>query len=125
MKYLFTALLHDGSVVEQTQEDKSHTTEGKNAFYDVLQKMDQVRAFALYNQETQDEYLIDLEDGRFEVNGASFIMHEEPLTNFRLVYFKRNKISMITGEHYDPLYFIGYQANNAAGQNVQHTLTVT
>ena len=124
MKYLFVALFNDGSTIEQTQEDKSQHTEGKNAFYDVLQRLNDLRAFALYNQETQDEYLVDLQDGRFEINGASFILHEEPVSNLRLVYFKRNRISMMTGEHYDPLFFIGFQGNNALGQNVQRTITV-
>jgi hypothetical protein len=122
MKYLFKALLNDGSFIEQTQDDKSSTTEGKNAFYDVLQNLNELRAFALYNQETGDEALIDLKEQRFEINNASFFLHEESVTNVRLVFFKRNTIDCLTGETLPVQYFLGFQANNEAGQNVQFTI---
>lgn len=124
MKYLFKALLFDGSMIEQTQEDKSATTEGKNAFYDVLQRLDEVRAFGLYNQETGEEYLVDLHDGHFEVNNVPFFLHNEVLTNLRLVFFKRNTINFTTHEVYPVLYNFGFQANDEAGNNVKKIMTV-
>lgn len=124
MKYLFHALFRDGTTVEQTQEDKSVTKEGKNAFFDVLQRLDDVRAFALYNQETQDEYLIDLEDCHFEVNNVPLRLHNDHIINPRLIFFKRNTISATTGEVFPVQHIFGFQANDVAGKNVQFTMTV-
>lgn len=124
MKYLFKALFKDGSIIEQTPEDKSLTTEGRNAFYDVLQRMGEVRAFALYGD--NNEYLVDLEDGHFEVNQVPINLYNEPVSNLRLVYFIRNTIitnlSEITAHH--KAYNFGWQANDAAGNNVQRLITI-
>ena len=128
MKYLFKALLKDGTTIEQTQEDKSTTTEGKNAFYDVLQNTENLRAFALYNQETQEEYLVDLVDGRFEANGASFFMHDEQIQNIRLIYFKRNFLIVnLPGnpELTNVTYHFGFQANTVgSGANLQRVMVL-
>ena len=125
MKYLFSALMNDGTTINQTQEDKSQTTEGKNAFYDVLQRLEEVTAFALYNQETQDEYLVDLRDGHFEVNQIQLNLHLEAIFNLRLIFFKRHVINFITREHYPVKFVFGFQANDEAGKNVQFTMTVS
>ncbi len=127
-KYLFKALLKDGSLIEQTQEDKSLIAEGKNAFYDVLQNMENVRAFSLYNQETGAEHLVDLLDGRFEVNGCSFYLHdEEGLEDIRLIYFRRNLVmaNIVTSEVAQGVksYHFGFQARHK-GQNLQRVMVV-
>jgi len=63
MKYLFKAILKDGSLIEQTQEDKSSHTENRNCFYDVLQKMDEVIGFGMENTENNDQYWVNLQNG--------------------------------------------------------------
>ncbi len=121
LKYLFKALFRDNTVIEQSADDNSLITPGKNAFYDVLKQLENVRAFALYNQETNDEYLVDLDDGHFELNQVPFRLHEEEyLTNIRLIYFRRNYIySGSSGNSHDIHFFLGFQANDATGQNVK------
>lgn len=124
MKYLFKCLFNNGEKLEQTQEDKSQTTENKNAFYDVLQRLNEVRAFALYSQETKQEYLVDISDGHFEVNSGKFFLHNEYLTNLRLIFFKRNTIDMSTGRPYPQQYILGFQGNDINGNNKQYTITL-
>jgi len=127
-KYLFKALLNDGSVIEQTQEDKSQTTEGKNAFFDVMQNFDKLRAFALYNQETGEEHLIDLQDGHFEVNQIPFAFHDEEIKDIRLIYFRRNLVlaNITTSQVSQTVasYHFGFQALNAQGHNVQKVMVL-
>src|SRR5574343_657152 len=118
-KYLFQCLLIDGTIIKQTQEDKSAAVEGKNAFFDVLSRFSEVRAFGLYNEE--DEYLVDLLDGHFEINQRAFkICDEEQLLNFRLIFFKRNIISVNLSSNDESRqieYHFGWQANRPDGSN--------
>lgn len=130
MKYLFKALLKDGTVISQTQEDVSATTKDRNAFYDVLQKIDEVRAFALYDTESpdNDEYLVDLADGHFEINQKPFFMHNENVHNLRLIFFKRNLHALNLMDSTSRLVSIGYnfgfQGTDDAGNNVQRIMTL-
>lgn len=143
-KYLFKALLTDNSIIEQTQDDKSKTTPGKNCFYDVLQNFDKVRAFALYNQINGVETVLDLHGCRFEINRppfpgegdefvnlSTFTLHgEEVLTNIRLIWFFDRRIELnvvdtaivsnqIVG------YNCGFQGNDKNGENKQYILRLT
>jgi hypothetical protein len=93
LKYLFEAHLKDGTVIRQTPEDCS-TAEPltRSAFYDVAQRLDEVRLFGLYND--QYMYTVSLEDGHFEANGVPFSAQpvSKPVINqggkFRLIYFR-------------------------------------
>jgi len=126
-KYLFEALLKDESVIKQNQEDKSATTKGKNCFYDVMQNMDNLVAFGMFNQEKDESYAVDLTTGRFVVNGASFFVHDEPLSNIRLIYFKRNFITLNLLENQevrDATYHFGFQANLPNGSNFQRVMVL-
>lgn len=126
-KYLFKALFHDKTTIDQTADDNSIITPGKNSFYDVLKQLENVRAFALYNQETNNEYLVDLSDGHFEINQIPFKLHEEEyITNIRLIYFRRNYIHSGAGETiHEVHYFFGWQANDERGQNVKKLMKLS
>lgn len=124
-KYLFKCLFNDKLIIEQTQEDKSVNTVGKNAFFDVLSRLSDVRAFALYNIETKDEYLVDLADGHFEINGRIFrLCDEEQLINYRLIFFKRNVIMVRIGasQTQKVSYHFGWQANRPDGTNIKRIM---
>ena len=126
LKYLFKALLNSGAVIEQTQQDTSALLEGKNAFYDVMQNFDNLRAFALYDWESIDEYLVDLSDGHFEINQTKFFLHDEPISNIRLIYFRRNVAEVSLGGETGPQqtisYHLGFQASATDGSNRQFIL---
>ncbi|HEX8196353.1 MAG TPA: hypothetical protein VF571_09210 [Pyrinomonadaceae bacterium] len=109
MKYLFTAQFNDGEEYRQTTEDKSLTTEGKSAFYDIKDR--DIKTFKLEGD--GHTYLVDLTDGHFEIDGVPFgagkpVLADEPL---RLIYFRRNYIhhagTEILGHDID--YFMGWQ----------------
>ena len=85
----FTATFADGVQITQDERDASQLAEGRNAFFDVLQKQLDVPlvCFVLLG-EGYPRFGVDLQDGHFEVNGVPFFQHSEPLRDFRLVYFR-------------------------------------
>jgi hypothetical protein len=132
-KFLYKALLKDNTLIELTQDDVSATTPGKNCYYDVLQaeKAGNLRAFAIYSQDTGDEFLVDLQDLHFEVNGVSFFLHgDERLTNIRLVWFLNREISAnysdlsFKGDRFTG-YNVGFQGSAPDGSNKQYVIKVT
>lgn len=132
MKFIFKCLLNSGMVLEQTTDDKSQTTPNKNAFYDVLQNMSEIRAFALYNQETGEEWLLDLLDQHLEHNIPKINVYsvfrlnryDEKLDNVRLIYYKTNFFDFINREKTSVIYTLGFQGNLLNGENKQYTLTL-
>lgn len=100
LKYLFEAHLKDGSIIRQTPEDIS-TAEPltRSAFYDVVQRLDQVRVFGLYSDE--HTYTVSLEDGHFEIDGVPFSAQPvtSPIINaggkFKLVYFRDHQQDLV------------------------------
>ncbi len=124
MKYLFTAILQDGTTFTQDQNDVSTHTPDKNAFYDVIQRLKEVRAFGLINTETQDEYMVDFADGHFEVNGIPMFLHNEVIMEPKLIFFKRNTISPATGEAYPVGYNFGFEAKTLNGQKIERLMTI-
>lgn len=93
LKYLFEAHMKDGSVIRQTDQDQSTAVPlTRSAFYDVAQRLDEVRVFGLYND--KHTYTVSLEDGHFEIDGVPFSAQPtvSPSINeggkFQLVYFR-------------------------------------
>ncbi len=130
LKFLFKALLQDGTIIEQDQTDTSKTTPNKNAFYDVLSNIDKVRAFAFYDVCSGDEYLVDLADGHFEINQKPFFMHniDDSITNRRLIYYKTNVVNVVGGQVASQKtysYTFGWQGNLPDGKNVKYVMTLT
>src|SRR4051812_27369760 len=131
MKYCFTSQFTDGSFIYQDHEDTSHTTPGKNSFYDVLQRVDDVAIFSL--TDGIHVYSVNLHTGQFTVDGVVFKSCDprhnlEGFTSRRLIYFKRNTLqfnNQLQTTAHDVEYFIGWQANDADGKNIQQTISVT
>ena len=127
LKYLFEAKYKDGGVYTQTQEDKSILHEQGSCYTDV--KQDELKTFTLVG--AGHSYSVDLEDGHFEVDGVSFFMHEMPLKNFRLIFWRRHRQSQvvrlkdhkITGTSEEIVYQIGWQST-LAGKNYQEVMNI-
>lgn len=145
LKYLFRCQFNDGEVFNQTQEDKSKLIEGGSAFTDVLKKqeVEGKKLESFYLESNDDSYGVNLGDGCFTVNGKTFFMHEQTvdkskkLTNFRLIYFRRNTVSInfkvtekelkkipfkeidgkLVTEYTSTIYLLGWQANYPDGSN--------
>lgn len=131
LKYLFACQYNDGSMFTQNKEDVSLIDTKKSAFFDVL--LDQVERFWIYNlptgrQDPDNIYLVDLRDGHFEVNRVPFFMHEitidatKHLTNFRLIYKRRNWVDNKGGHRI--MFMIGWQANYPDSKNEKRIMMI-
>ena len=86
MKYLFRVEYKDGEVFNQNPKDMSKQDPKRSAYFDIDQG--RIKTFSLIGDHS---FLVDLEDGHFEVNGVSFSMHDEPFSDFRLIFFRRHR----------------------------------
>ena len=126
LEYLFTARFRDGSVIHQTPQDVSRLEPlTRSAFYDVLQRLPEVESFTLYNGRTG--HTVFLTDGHFNSDGRILVNPHGELTNFRLIYFRTVSQNM-EGDTLKPArvtkYVIGWQANDAKGQNFQMKIEI-
>lgn len=132
MSFLFEAQFVNGDIYQQTTEDKSTTTEGRNCFFDVLQRIDEVVIFGLFSNDCPDTWAVDLRTGTFHHNGVPFAAGDPSVTipqdaKLRLVYFKRCGLTITPdGEQFEhpPVYHIGFQTNLADGSNYKQTISV-
>ena len=120
LQYLFKATYLDGTVYLQTPEDTSCTDPKRSCFFDL--KLDQLKTFQL--EGNGHTYLVDLADGHFEVDGVPFRFHEYPLTEIKLVYFRRHthnfNIAMEEQSH-TMCFRFGWQADEN-GKQVQRIM---
>jgi hypothetical protein len=130
LKYLFEVHFKDGSRITQTQDDASLTTPGKNAVYDVLQRIDDVHVFGLFSVEDSTAYKVCLDNGQFAINDIFFQAGDckrtlQPDTKYRLIYYKlhTHQFNGTTELAHEIKYVIGWQAT-IDGQNVESTIGV-
>jgi hypothetical protein len=129
MRYLFVCGFEDGSIIEQNAEDVSPVNSSKSCFWDVLQKEAtgvKPIAFCLEGQDGEDKgklYYVDLLDGHFEINGVQFWLHEEHVSDLKLIYFRRNTQMITNGvvNSHQVDFVIGWQVR---GQDTQRTITI-
>ena len=81
LSYLFECHFKDGTVIQQNEADVSSVDPGRSAFYDVMQRKDDIVVFGLFTNTSQENaYAVDLRDGSFVVNGAKFSIPKEICT---------------------------------------------
>jgi len=123
MKYLFEVEYKDGTFFKQNEEDVSLTDPKRSAFFDI--KQEEVKRFTL--EGNGNTFCVDLTDGHFEVNGVSFFMHDESLTDFRLIYFRRHRhqFNRETREElsHEVTFRFGWQAT-LDGKNIQRVMEI-
>jgi hypothetical protein len=121
LDYLFTAIYEDGTTLKQTQEDISTKDQRRSAYYDI--DHEKLIAFGLENE--KDAVLVDLRDGAFQINGMTFSLCDEDITNRRLIYFRRHLQSFNQNEQevgHEIKYHIGWQGNDSSGKNVKRII---
>jgi hypothetical protein len=135
LKYLFECHFNDGTRLLQTPEDVSSIDPTRSAFYDVVQRLDDVDAFVLYepgpNIVPNVNLIVDLKTGLFSLNGVPFLASNPsetipPDSKFRLVYFRRHThITNGDGEQisHDTEYHLGWQTT-VDGKNYQQTIAI-
>jgi len=126
LKYLFAVKYKDGTFYEQNKEDVSNTDNKRSCFFDV--KQDEVEYFCLSDEQTA--FIVNLLDGSFFVNDVKFFMHDtgEGLKDFRLIFYRQHEhdfnIGMKETAHRIK-YCIGWQTNDANGNNIKRIMEVT
>jgi hypothetical protein len=135
LAYLFECHFKDGTVLQQTQEDISTIDPTRSAFYDVLQRKNDIEVFGIFND--HHTYAVDLRDGHFEIDGAAFnISPNDSFSykehhDYRVIYFRRHQHTVVTGaDSSDDLFHtitfhIGWQTTLSDGSNVQQTISVS
>lgn len=128
LKYLFEAYYKDGSYYIQNEQDVSNTDNKRSCFFDV--KQDEVVAFHLIEScENPNAFSVYLNDGRFEVNGQDFFMHDtgEGLKDFRLIFYRQHEHDFNIGMKemaHRIKYCIGWQTNDANGNNIKRIMEI-
>jgi len=128
LKYLFTATFADGTVIEQTPEDRSAIDpEKRSQFFDVLEKEKQTPIVSFVLMGEGREYGVDLRDGHFEVNRLPFRMMEGVMPEYRLIFFRRHTHDFEVGSgsqtRHEVVYRIGWQCT-VDGKNLQRVMEI-
>ena len=123
MKYKFIAYYNDGTTFCQNDKDISVTDNNRSSFYDI--DHDKLEAFSLEDKDT-NSYAVNLTDGHFEINGKLFRFHDENLSGFRLIFFRRHKHTITPGEEpiHNIVFRMGWQANTKDGKNIQRVMEI-
>jgi len=122
LKIHFIAHFNDGSTIEMVPfeghlDGQSKLDPAKNTFFDVLQRINEVKSFAVFEAGSSPlRYVaVDLMDGHFEIAGQPFWI-EQPPTNVKLnlIYFRRVTRDFINGQPsgINVKHFIGWEAEN-------------
>lgn len=120
----FVANYTDGSSYFQNDADASVKESERNCFFDV--EHDRLASFELCGADGRC-FGVDLLDGHFEVGGVSFRMHDEDITDIRLIYFRRVTLQFnIMHEEVGRAvaYRLGWQALDRKGKNVQRIMEI-
>jgi hypothetical protein len=131
LKYLFEATFNDGSTITQTEADVSPNDPRKSAFFDVLNRLDDVVLFRILSSTATAS--VDLATGVFDVNGVT-LQAQDPTRQIpadakrRLIYFRNVRQNLhITNDgktqSTEMSFHIGFQAT-VNGENVQQTIAL-
>lgn len=143
LSYLFEADFSDGTTYHQGSNDESLNYppdadgNGKSAFADVLDRIEEVTAFHLVKKTDTGEHrvTVDLKTGHFVVNGQELSLHDDlDLTApLKLVYYRKNRVEQVITpdgkkvldqRHFIHSTHIGWQMVSKDGKNVTHVLAV-
>lgn len=130
LKYLFDVEFTDGTVYTQNADDRSVIDpEKRSCYYDVSKDVEngkQIKYFLL--SDGINGYRVNLMDGSFMVNGATFKTHEEEdLNDFRLIYFRKHTHNFNQSNEelsHEIVFRMGWQANDSKGNNVQRVIEI-
>lgn len=126
LKYLFEVEYKDGLTYSQNEQDISISNPLKSCFYDI--KQNEVKIFSLKGN--SHNYLVDLIDGHFEIDGVPFRFHNETLKDFRLIFWRQHthmvnvSNSSLKELSHKIIYRFGWQTNNEKGENIQRIMEI-
>ena len=122
LTYLYQAIYNDGTEYNQNPEDVSINDPSLSCFHDL--KLDQIHYFILSNG--YQRFILDLSDGGFSINtSGKFYLNIEPLTNIKLIHFRRVTLNLTETERTMTVnYVLGYEGMNSLGQLVSNQIVI-
>lgn len=122
LKYLYRVMYKNGSIYDQNIEDVSVNDPTRSCYSDI--KLDDIHYFTLSNG--LDSYTLDLNDGGFSVNGSSKIyLHWEPLSNLKLLHYRRIVLSIAEdAKSYTVNFILGYEAETETQERVSKYIII-
>ena len=131
LKYKFGCKFSDGTIYNQTPDDKPIFSETGSSFTDVVKRIDDVVLFWIYSEETDIIAKVDLTTGLFAINDIPFVASDPSQqfphnTKFRLIFFRRHRhTSNVALEElaHEIEFHIGWQCT-INGKNYQQTIAL-
>lgn len=142
MTWLFVAEFADGSVIKQTQEDRSALRPpdefgngGGSAYTDVVDRPDLVKFTLRQASGRGHSASVDLRDGHFEIAGIAFGVHDKgfaPGAPLRIEYQRECRVIQELGsdgkptseKHLIDAYRLGWKTTDLLGNPVERTIVV-
>ena len=125
MKYLFECHFNDGTVLQQTEADVSTIDPTRSAFYDVMQRKDDVIVFGVYND--VNTYAVDLRDGSFLINNAKFTIPIDVDTEVKdadgIISVRKEPFVPATDQKFEVVYFRRHRQLTVVGAALPEELT--
>ena len=123
LTFLWTAVFKDYSYVSQLENGI------ERRFQEVKDRFDELKYFSIYNKSTNQYFTIDLEKGLIYNNHISYSEQDfkEKKENIRLIYFRRNRITMTESgnqQSHTIVYHLGLQWNDNLGNNQKIILKI-
>ncbi len=123
LTFLWTAVFKDYSYVSQLENGI------ERRFQEVKDRFDELKYFSIYNKSTNQYFTIDLEKGLIYNNHISYSEQDfkEKKENIRLIYFRRNRITMTESgveQSHTIVYHLGYQYLDNLGNNQKIILRI-
>jgi hypothetical protein len=123
LSFLWTAVFKDYSYISQLENGIEHR------FQEIKERFNELKYFSIYNKDTNQYFIIDLEKGLIYNNHISYNEQDlkEKKENIRLIYFRRNRITMSESgqnQSHTVTYHLGYQYLDNLGNNQKIILRI-
>lgn len=124
LSFHWVARFADFSAIYQFDKEIEHK------FQEVINRLNELERFSLYNENTRQIFTVDLEKGLIISNNnlkIDEIVNEIEKKNIRLIFFRRHKIDL--SEQLKELthnieYHLGFQYNDKLGNNKKTILII-
>jgi len=132
LKYVFKANFLDGTTYSQNWEDEPVIADHGSSFTDIVDRLDQIETFELYDVFGDFKCSVNLTNGTFQVQDTPLAVKNPkikipPETQFKLIYFRQVSImfNLPNNEEvgHNVQYNIGWQVT-VDGENIQQTIAI-
>jgi len=121
LSFLWTAIFKDESYISQLENGIEHR------FQEVKDRFNELKYFTLQHKEKEISFTVDLVNGLIIYNNYKNTEIVEKKENIRLIYFRRNRITMTESgdqQSHQIWYFLGFQYLDKLGNNQKIILRI-